>query len=359
MLSVAEQIEELKNNFNVEETGSGKVKIFLFVSNDWNFELEVDLNPLAEGKKPKFGFEKKIKDALGNINKILETLKNWNEDSKISDVIYELEDQLITTSTAKFTVMDEIYVLVGNYGPRATFEGKVAKVKLIDIRKNEYLITLDATEYPKLNLKFPGKLSERIGEPEDLRFVQRWGGHLFELVGELEYRLNLYERFNFEFQVLNKFSEYVVKESLSFNPATGYISGDLEKDGTRIELDLDYMTGYPELCPRAIVNVRPDNPQMQQRVNDILSDVAENWAPSKIFMRTIDKISKEVFGTAMVRDLKSNKPLTGDTGSCEKCGGVFLNSSMKGDKFRCEYCFFGDIHRKEEKLIDDLLGKFE
>lgn len=361
MPSIESEIEELKANFQVEDIGGGKIKVYMYVSNEMNFELEIDLNPIKNGKKPKFGFEKKIKDVLGNINQTLDTMLNWNAESSVNNVLYELEDKLIEASTSKFTVMDEIYVLVGNYGPRATFEGKIAKVKLVDIRKNEYLITIDAAEYPNLNLSFPPKLAEKIGQPEELRFVQRWGGHLFELVDELEYRLSLYERLNFEFQVINKFSKNVIKEALTFNPVTGYISGDLEKDGTRIEIDLDYQTGYPDVPPRAIINVRPDNPALQAKVNEILAKVAENWNDSTIFIRALDDIAKTVFGEGIIRDLKTNKDLTGDLYTCPDCGGQFLKSShdKSGEKWRCEYCYFGNIKRKKEKLIDDLLGKFE
>ncbi|MBD3187903.1 hypothetical protein GF325_13790 [Candidatus Bathyarchaeota archaeon] len=360
MASIQSAIEELKESFQVEEIGKGKVKVYLYVSNDLNFELELDLRPIESGKKPKIGFEKEIKEIVGNINTNLDSLVTWGPDSSVAMVLYELEDKLIEASTAKFTVMDEIYVLVGNYGPRASFEGKIAKVKIADIRKNEYLITIDCTDYPSLKMEFPQKLAEKIGEPEDLRFVQKWGGHLFELVEELEYRLNLYERLNFEFQVLNKFSNFVVQEALSFNPVTGYISGDLEKDGTRIEIDLDYQTGYPEAPPRAIINIRPDNPSLQQKVDEILAKDAEEWAKNKIFILTLDKIVQAVFGERLYRDMKTNKPLTGSLYT-DSVGGQFLQSSKdkEGEKFRSEFEFFGNIFRKKEKLIDDLLGKFE
>ncbi|MHA1699524.1 MAG: hypothetical protein ACTSWN_11840, partial [Promethearchaeota archaeon] len=181
MADIQAEIEKLKENFQVEELGGGKVKVYVYISNEMNYELEIDLNPVAQGKKPKIGFEKGIKNAIGNINKTLSTLANWDENSSVVNVLYELEDKLIEYSTSKFSVMDEIYILVDNYGPRATFEGKVARVKLQDIRKQEYLVTIDATEYPKLKLKFPQKLIEKIGDPEELRWAQKWGGHLWEL----------------------------------------------------------------------------------------------------------------------------------------------------------------------------------
>jgi len=268
---------------------------------------------------------------------------------------------LIEYSTSKFSVMDEIYILVDNYGPRATFEGKVARVKLQDIRKQEYLVTIDATEYPKLKLKFPQKLIEKIGDPEELRWAQKWGGHLWELAEELEYRLAYYERINFEFQILNKFSNFTVKESLNFNPVTGYISADLEDGGNRLEIDLDYQNGYPDVCPRAIINIRPDNPKLQSKINEILEKAANEWKPNSIFVRYLDEIAQAIFGKRMIRDLKTNKPLEGELYKCPECGGEFLKSShdKTGEKFRCEYCYFGALQRKKERLIDDLLGRFE
>nr|MDO8110438.1 hypothetical protein [Candidatus Sigynarchaeota archaeon] len=360
MKPVNEQIETLKESFQVEDAGPNHVKVYMFASNDLNFELDIDMSPISQGKKPKIGFEKSIKDILGNINNSLSTMSSWNDESEIVNVLYELEDKLMEATTAKFTVMDEIYVLVGNYGPRATFEGKIAKVKLIDLRKNEYLVTIDAGEYPKLKVTFPEKLSEKIGDPDDLRFVEKWAGHLFELVGELEYRLDLYERINFESQVLLKFSEFVNKESMSFNPATGYISGDLENGNERLELDLDYMNGYPDVMPRAIVNIRPDNPAKQSKINEIIEDATEKWAVNHIFMMTLDKIVQAVWGKRLSRDLKQNKPIAGDLYKCPECGNEYLKSSKDkdADKFRCDTCFFGNVKRKTEKLIDDLLGKF-
>jgi hypothetical protein len=359
-MNIASQIEELKESFSVEDLGAGKIKVFMYVSNELNLELEIDLTPIEKDKKPKIGFEKEIKELLGNINNTLDSMVNWGPSSSVAGILYELEDKLIEATTAKFTVMDEIYVLVGNFGPRATFEGKIAKVKIADVRKNEYLITIDCTDYPALKLKFPPKLSEKIGEPEDLRFVQKWGGHLFELIEELEYRLNLYERLNFEFQVLNKFSNFVAPESLSFNPVTGYISGDLEKDMSRIEIDLDYQTGYPDAPPRAIVNIRPDNPSLQAKVDEILGKAAEAWKKNSIFVLTLDKVVQAVFGEHLYRDLKTNKPLDGALYT-DSVGGVFLQSSKDkdGEKFRSEFEYFGNVSRKKEKLIDDLLGNFD
>lgn len=361
MVSIAQQIEKLEESFTVERLSDTRVKVYMFVSNELNFELDIDLSPIDQGKKPKIGFEKEIKDILGNINQTLDTMANWSESTTLSEVLYELEDKLMEAATAKFTVMDEIYVLVGNYGPRATFEGKIAKVKLVDMRKNEYLVEIDATDYPNLKLKFPDKLSERIGEPDDLRFVQKWAGHLFELIGELEYRLDLYDRLNFEYQMLSKFANFVNQESFTFNPATGYISGDLEKDGQALQLDLDYMNGYPDVQPRAIVNLVPENPSMQAKIDKILADGAASWTSSMIFMRTIDKIVQAVWGARLVKDLKSNKPLEGSLYTCSSCGAEYLQASKdkEGEKFRCEYCFFGNVVRKQEKMIDDLLGKFE
>jgi len=357
---VKEQIETVKESFQVEDVSESRIKVYMFASNDLNFELDIDMSPVEQGKKPKIGFEKTIKDILGNINNTLSTMADWNEDSEIVNVLYELEDKLMESSTAKFTVMDEIYVLVGNYGPRATFEGKIAKVKLIDLRKNEYLITIDCTEYPRLKVEFPAKLSEKIGEPEDLRFVEKWAGHLFELVAELEYRLDLYERINFESQVLSKFSNFISKESFSFNPATGYISGDLENGNDRIEMDIDYMNGYPDVIPRAILNIRPDNPSKQSKINQLLEEAAGEWTPISIFVQHLDKIVQSVWGKRMLKDVKQNKPLAGDLYKCPECGAEFLKSSKdkEGDKFRCEFCFYGNVKRKSEKLIDDLLGKF-
>jgi hypothetical protein len=149
---INEQIEAVEESFQVEKISDSHIKVYMFASNDLNFELDIDLAPISQGKKPKIGFEKSIKDIVGNINSSLQSMASWNDDSEIVFVLYELEDKLLEASTAKFTVMDEIYVLVGNYGPRATFEGKVAKVKIADIRKNEYLITIDCTEYPKLKV---------------------------------------------------------------------------------------------------------------------------------------------------------------------------------------------------------------
>ncbi len=360
MKPIAEQIEEIENSFQVEKISETHIKVYMFASNDLNFELDIDLSPIAQGKKPKIGFEKQIKDILGNINNSLQTMANWNDESEIVNALYELEDALMSASTAKFTVMDEIYVLVGNYGPRATFEGKVAKVKIADLRKTEYLITIDCTEYPKLKVTFPDKLSEKIGEPEELRFVEKWAGHLFELIAELEYRLDLFERINFESSVISKFSEFVNKESFSFNPATGYISGDLENGNERIEIDLDYMNGYPDVMPRAILNVKPDNPAKQSKITQILEDASEKWAVNQIFVLVLDKIIQAVWGKHLIRDLKQNKPIGGELYKCPECGAEFLKSSKDkdGDKFRCEYCFYGNVKRKTEKLIDDLLGKF-
>jgi len=360
MKPIAEQIEEVENSFQIEKISETHIKVFIFASNDLNFELDIDMSPVAQGKKPKIGFEKQIKDILGNINNSLPSMASWNDESELVFVLYELEDQLMSASTAKFTVMDEIYVLVGNYGPRATFEGKVAKVKIADLRKTEYLITIDCTEYPKLKVSFPEKLAEKIGEPEELRFVEKWAGHLFELIAELEYRLDLFERINFESNVINKFAEFVNKESFSFNPATGYISGDLENGNERIELDLDYMNGYPDVMPRAILNIKPDNPSKQSKINQILEDASDKWAPNQIFVQVLDKVVQAVWGKRFIRDLKQNKPIAGELYKCKDCGAEFLKSSKDkdGDKFRCEYCFYGNVKRKTEKLIDDLLGKF-
>ncbi|MHA1791393.1 MAG: hypothetical protein ACTSVI_02035 [Promethearchaeota archaeon] len=359
-MSIQSQIEELKESFQVEELGDGKVNVYIYISNELNFVLEIDLKPIEKGERPKIGFVKAIKNILGNINNTLETLKSWGSGSTIAQVLYELEDKLIEASTAKFTAMDELYVLVSNFGTRATFEGKIAKVKLVDKRKNEYLVVADFSEYPKLKLKFPPSLAEKIGEPEDLRFVQRWGGHAWELFEELQYRLDLYERLNFEFQVINKFSNFVVKESLTFNPVTGYISGDFEKDGTRIEVDLDYQTGYPDAPPRAIINVRPDNPAMQQRIQEILEEDGQKWTKNSLFVLTLDKIVSEVFGEKMYRDLKTNKPLKGELYT-DSVGGQFLKATKDklGDKFRSEFEYFSSLVRKKEKLIDDLLDKYE
>ena len=361
-MSIEQQIEELKRSFSIEEVSPGQIKVYMYVSNELNFELDIDLTPIGKDKKPKIGFEKQIKDLLGNINQTLTSMANWGSGSTVSEVLYELEERLMESATAQFTVMDEIYTLVGNYGPKASFEGKVATVKITDIRKNDYLITIDCADYPKLDMKFQDKLAERIGAPEDLPFTRAWSGHLFELVAELEYRLDLYERINFEYQILNKFSSMVNKDSLMFNPVTGYISGDVEgPDGEVLELDLDYMNGYPQVQPRAIMNVRPDNPAKQSQITKLLAEGAESWNISKIFMLTVDKIVQAIFGKRMINDLKTNKPLEGDLWTCEKCGAQFLKSShdREGEKFRCEYCYFGDIKRKKEKLIDDLLGKYE
>jgi len=360
MSNVQAQIEALKENFQVDDLGENKVKIYLYVSKDVNVELEVDLGPVGSGQKPKFGFEKTIKDALGNINKTIPSLANWGPDSKIVDVIYELEDKLIEFSTSRFSVMDEIYTLVDNFGPRVTFEGKIAKVKLVDIRKNEYPITIDATEYPKLDVKFPTKLVEKLGDPEELRWIGKWGGHLFELIEELEYRLELYERLFFEFQIIEKFSDFVVKESLTFNPQTGYVAGDLENAGTKLEFDLDYESVYPAAMPRAKITLKPDNKALQAKVNAIISDAAEKWMNTNIFVRTMDEIAKAVFGKPMIRDLKLNKPIEGDTWECPQCHGKYLKAShdKSSEKFKCEYCYFGGLLRKQEKLITDLLDKF-
>jgi hypothetical protein len=183
---------------------------------------------------------------------------------------------------------------------------------------------------------------------------------LFELIAELEYRLDLFERINFESSVISKFSEFVNKESLSFNPATGYISGDLENGNDRLELDLDYMNGYPDVMPRAIVNIKPDNPAKQSKINQILEAASEKWTPNQIFVQALDKIVQTVWGKRLARDLKQNKPLAGELYKCAECGAEYLKSSKdkEGDKFRCEYCFFGNVKRKTEKVIDDLLGKF-
>ena len=107
--------------------------------------------------------------------------------------------------------------------------------------------------------------------------------------------------------------------------------------------------------------MRPDNPAVQSKINEILAKASETWTNSAIFIRALDDIAKVVFGEGIVRDLKTNKDLTGDLYTCPDCGGQFLNSSKakSGDKWRCEYCYFGNIKRKQEKLIDDLLGKFE
>nr|MDO8118402.1 hypothetical protein [Candidatus Sigynarchaeota archaeon] len=360
MPSIKEQIEEVKESFSVEEISEDHIKVYMFASNDLNFELDIDMSPIAQGKKPKIGFEKSIKDILGNINQTLDTMASWNEDSTINIVLYELEDKLMEATTAKFTVMDEIYTLVGNYGPRASFEGKKATVKLMDIRKNEFLVTFDCTEYPKLNVTFPPKLVERLGEPDELRFVQKWSGHLFQLAEELEYRLNLYERFNFEFQVISKFSNFVDKESFSFNPSTGYVSGDLVNGNERLELDLDYMNGYPDVCVRAIVNIKPENPVKQDKIKKILEEASSTWKPSGIFVLVLDKIVQAVWGQRLIRDVKTNKPIEGAVYKCERCGADYLKTSKEkdGDKFRCEFCYFGDLQRKKEKLIDDLLGNF-
>ncbi len=360
MATIKEQIEEVKESFSVEEISADRIKVYMFASNELNLELDIDMSPIAQGKKPKIGFDKQIKDLLGNINQTLDSMANWTEDSTINFVLYELEDKLMEATTAKFTVMDEIYTLVGNYGPRASFEGKKATVKLADIRKNEYLVTFDCTDYPALKVTFPEKLSEKIGDPDELRFVQKWSGHLFQLAEELEYRLNLYERLNFEFQVLSKFSNFVDKESFSFNPATGYVSGDLSNGSEVLELDLDYMNGYPEVCVRAIVNVRPANPVKQDKIKKILEDAASQWTSNSIFVLWLDKITQAVWGQRLIRDVKTNKPIEGAVYKCEKCGAEYLKTSYEKDasKFRCEFCYFADLQRKKEKLIDDLLGNF-
>ncbi|MHA1371445.1 MAG: hypothetical protein ACTSRA_17230 [Promethearchaeota archaeon] len=47
MADIQAEIEKLKENFQVEELGGGKVKVYVYISNEMNYELEIDLNPVV------------------------------------------------------------------------------------------------------------------------------------------------------------------------------------------------------------------------------------------------------------------------------------------------------------------------
>ena len=305
-LELTTELGLIQQEYAYDQKGSnvGDIEIYITITLSKTFIISIDFTKYPE--KPTMIIPQEVKNAFGDPNASLETLKKWNpkKPKHIVDILHELEKKLFFIKE----VESQYKKLAGEYQCDTISESLTSiKVHLLTYGFKEFLLEVDLEPYPNIpKIDLSSELQQIINIPiTELNSYRNWKENesdAVEVIREISWLVDKNSRINFEIDLLN--DHY---KNIKYEPSTTTLNVEMKGKMKTEDLTFDFQIKLPIEYPMKVPEIKVLNEfelEAHEKIkNDLhtsFSDFFDKWTPFSYLVDLFNLISKKIFEVSVV-----------------------------------------------------------
>ncbi|TFF89594.1 MAG: hypothetical protein EU549_00090 [Promethearchaeota archaeon] len=332
---LATQTQELMNEFQVELVNDtiSRVKIYLDVSLTEHYVIGIDFSAYPT-ERPLISVQEAIKEKIGDPETTLNTLKNWDSSNppSILDIVRELG-----------TILYEISM----YKSQAEQISHEFKIEPVGDSRNHYYVTIVtygwkeykidiylSSQFNPPQIEFSQELERIIGPPENIDKINNWKPEyqINNILVDIKWRIDQYERMNFEIDLLHGGLQNV-RYDASQRKVFADIKGEMNTQDKIFSFVVEIPENYPMSKPTFSLTTEIQDDKLATSMSETTEAVLATWEPFNYLIDVFNVISKSIFSSSVLSCIICHEL------NCPTCGKPL--STQDGSEscfFKCPYC---------------------
>ncbi len=337
-LDINTELSLVQQEFAFDHQGDELANIIVYLTITLTKTFLIQINFSNYPNKPIINFPNEVKTILGDSNKSLDILKNWNKKnpSHIIDLIHEIEKKLysvkkIETELNKISQEFQYEMLSGSICN--------IQVKLLTYGFKEYHVIIDLEPYPKLPIvELTSETRDIIWKPiNELDSIKNWKeneSESVEIIREISWLIDKNSRINFEIDLLKEHYKNIKYDILS-NTINIDMKGKMKSEDLTFEFQIELPKEYPLTIPKiSVLNEfeLETHEKIKNDLNDSFKDFYNDWNPYHYLVDLFNLISKKIFEVSVVSCVICHKI------ECPTCTVRIAGSDGDACYMECPYC---------------------
>jgi len=337
-LAIKTELGLIQQEYAYDQRGQNKadITVYLTITVSKTFMIHIDFQQYPE--KPMIFFPEEVNTLVGDPQKSLETLKNWNPTSPphIVDILHELENKLYFIKDIEL----ESKKILGEYQCDIDPANlSTLTVHLVTYGFKEYIMEVNLGTYPKLPIiDLPSDVQHLIRIPiSELNAYKNWNeneSEPVEIVREIAWLIDKNSRINFEIELLKEHYK-----DISYDSPTDTLKVDMKGKMKTQDLTFQFQIELPSEYPMKMPTIKVLNEfelETHEKIkNDLQSsfkDFFDEWSPFSYLVDLFNLISKKIFEISVVSCVICHKI------ECPTCGLKIAGPEKETDHIECPYC---------------------
>ncbi|MHA1731744.1 MAG: hypothetical protein ACTSU5_07355 [Promethearchaeota archaeon] len=313
-VAVLEQLAEIQQWFAIDQTGPGRVQIYMTIPTGQTYLVEVDFHDYPA--QPVLTLPPGIAEVIGDPYTSFDSLKAWDEGSPtpILSVLQELENRLFSLQDME----TEVRMVQGEFDavvqPNAV--GKLT-INLMTLGFKKFSLEADVTTFPgRPRVEFSGELKEFLTESiDEVAAYKNWKSgesHVVDVLRDIQWLVEKNSRLDLELQLLKN---SIKDTTMQGNTIHVKMQGQMKtKDLTfefQVTLPSDYPTSAPEIKLLSDLESQPD---IEEKIKKSTDEFVESWGTFSYLIDLFNKVSKMIFEVSIIKCILCHQI------NCPQCG---------------------------------------
>ena len=296
----------IQQEYAYDQPGAQGAMINVYITITLTKTFVISLDFMNYPEKPILTFPEEVYNILGDPNKILDTLKNWNANIPlhIVEILHELEKKLFFIKEIEV----QLKKISGEYQCENIPNNLTTlKVHLLTYGFKEYSLTIDLDSYPKPpNINLSSELQEIIQIPiTDLNAYKNWEENTsepVETIREISWLVDKNSRITFEIDLLKDHYKKIKYDS-STATLNVEMKGKMKTEDLTFDFQIKLPIDYPMKMPEVKVVNEFELEAHEKIKNDLhasFNDFFNEWTPFSYLVDLFNLISMKIFEVSVV-----------------------------------------------------------
>jgi hypothetical protein len=332
---LATQTQQLMGEFQVELVDNviSRIKVYLDISLTEHYVIGIDFSAYPQ-EKPLLTVQEAVKEAIGDPNLILNTLKDWNQGNppSIVEIVRELETILYEDSM---------------YKAQADQISHEFKIEPAGDSRNHYIITFItygwreykvdiylSSQFNPPKLVFSNNLESIIGSADTIEKLKNWNSEIQinEILRDIQWKIDNHERMNFEIDLLHGGLENVSYDSIE-RTVKADLKGVMNTSDRIFSFTVDIPTDYPMAKPVFKLETEIQEDKLASAMSETTEAALVMWEPFNFLIDVFNAISKSIFSASVLSCIVCHNV------NCPVCGkSLSTQDGTESCFFKCPYC---------------------
>ena len=296
----------IQQEYAYDQPGAQGAMINVYITITLTKTFVISLDFMNYPEKPILTFPEEVNNILGDPNKILDTLKNWNAKKPlhIVEILHELEKKLFFIKE----IEAQLKKISGEYQCENIPNNLTTlKVHLLTYGFKEYSLSIDLDSYPKHpNINLSSELQEIIQNPiTNLNAYKNWEENTsepVETIREISWLVDKNSRINFEIDLLKDHYKKIKYDS-STATLNVEMKGKMKTEDLTFDFQIKLPIDYPMKMPEVKVVNEFELEAHEKIKNDLhasFNDFFNEWTPFSYLVDLFNLISMKIFEVSVV-----------------------------------------------------------